>query len=132
VPAGFLDCSVQLGLPAYCPKKPECWGGVMGLADSPLRGTPQTCDRIHVQQTYAAGALSVDVRLQSQLESMARVKRLCSDTVLQKMLTTGQDRTTSWQVEVLPPQPGDGNATFFRCLFSLGERDTPVTLQVQR
>ncbi|WP_375424325.1 serine/threonine-protein kinase [uncultured Friedmanniella sp.] len=130
LPANFADCSAALGEKAFCPTEPECWVGVRGAFDSPNQGTVAACDRTHVQQTFVAGPLTTEVRQQSQLEAATQVKRLCTREVLRRSLTTGGDRSTTWQVEVLPPQAGDGDVRMFRCLFSDGERDTPVKLQL--
>lgn len=129
LPANFTDCSAGLGEPAFCPKEPECWVGVRGAFDSPNQGTVADCESLHVQQTFIAGPLASEVRKQSQLEAAAKVKQLCTKAVLRKMLTTGGDRSTTWQVEVLPPQAGDGDVRMFRCLFNDGDRDSPVKLQ---
>ena len=65
VPAGFVDCSEQLGPDTYCATGPECWGTLNGLADIPWLGVKQDCDKLHVYQTFIAGRLTYDVRRQS-------------------------------------------------------------------
>ena len=131
VPAGFQDCTADLGAGSYCPSTQECWAGVISVFDLPSLGTPRECDQTHVYQTFAAGMLTQDVRRQSQLEKDAEAKRLCSPTSLGKLLSPG-DRETDWELLMLPPQEADGSDRVYRCLFGRGDRSKPVQLQITR
>jgi len=130
-PAGFRDCSAQLGEDGYCPRRRECWTGIISVFDLPSLGTRQRCSETHVYQTFAAGLLRENVRRQSQLEDNAQVKQLCRAGVLRKVLKR-EDRQTDWELLVLPPQEADGSDQVFRCLFGRGDRAQPVELQVRR
>jgi len=127
VPAGFEDCSDRLGRGSYCPKRQECWAGVISVFDLPSLGTRQGCGETHVYQTFAAGLLTTEVRRQSQLENDRQVKKLCRAGQLDKLLAPG-DQATNWEILVLPPQEADGSDEVFRCLFGRGDRGAPVPL----
>ncbi|WP_375430849.1 serine/threonine-protein kinase [uncultured Friedmanniella sp.] len=128
VPLGFSDCSTALGQPSYCSAERECWTSVISVFDTPRLGNLVDCDKNHVYQTFVAGPLDFDVRTQSSLEADAEVKQLCSSSVLKRMLDK-EARKTDWEILSLPPQPNDGDARFFRCIFGRGERLSPVDLQ---
>ncbi|GAA1429772.1 hypothetical protein GCM10009616_12640 [Microlunatus lacustris] len=130
VPAGYLDCSQELGGTSFCPTEPECWAGVISVFDLPRLGTPSDCEETHVYQTFAAGRLEGEVRRQSQLEEQRAVARLCDDDGLEEMLT-GADRETDWEVLALPPQEADGSDRIYRCLFGRGDRVGPVELRTR-
>ena len=123
VPAGFIDCSEQLGLDTYCASRPECWGGVQGLADVPDLGTPQQCDKTHVYQTFIAGRMAYDVRRQSQLDSDPHIRRVCTKEIANSMLRSG-DRRSDWEIRYLGPQ--QQNEYYFRCIIGHGERSEPL------
>jgi hypothetical protein len=131
VPAGYRDCSAEFGQAAFCVPEPECWAGIISVFDSPSRGTARECDRTHVYQTFAAGELTVEVRSQAQFEADRQVRRLCSAATLRGMLRP-PDRGTDWEILSLPPQPSDGTARTYRCLFGRGDRSVPVDLQQPR
>jgi len=123
VPAGFIDCSEQLGIDTYCASRPECWGGVIGLADVPDLGTKQDCDKTHVYQTFIAGRMSYDLRRQSQLESDPHIRRVCTNEMANSMLGSG-DRRSDWEIRYLGPQ--QPNEYYFRCIIGRGERSEPL------
>ena len=125
VPAGFIDCSEQLGADVYCASRPECWGTVNGLGDVPWLGVPQACNKTHVYQTFIAGRMTYDVRRQSQLESDALIHRICTNQIANSMLRT-RDRRSDWEIWSLGPQ--QPNEYFFRCIIGRGERSEPLEL----
>jgi len=130
LPAAFTRCDA-LGDDAYCPTEPECFGGVISVADSPYIATPQSCQRQHYYQTFAAGPLDTDVRQQSQLDDLDQARRLCRLKTLRPMLT-GPARLVDWDVRAIPPQAKDGNDRFFRCVFGLDVRTGPIGLSADR
>jgi hypothetical protein len=124
VPAGFVDCSGQLGMDTYCASRPECWAGVIGYSDIPSLGTRQDdCTKTHVYQTFLAGRLTYDVRRQSQLDSDAHVRRVCTGEIANSMLGS-RDRRSDWEIIYLGPQ--QPNEYFFRCIIGRGERTQPL------
>ena len=125
VPAGFIDCSEQLGAETYCASRPECWAGVQGFSDVPDLGTPYDCNKVHVYQTFIAGRLAYDVRRQSQLESDAHIRRICTNEIANSMLGS-RDRRSDWEIRYLGPQ--QPNEYFFRCIIGRGERSEPFKL----
>ena len=129
VPAGFVDCSEALGAGTYCASRPECWAGVQGLSDIPELGTPQGCDKVHVYQTFIAGRLTYDVRRQSQLNSDAHIRRVCTNEIANSMLRS-RDRRSDWEIRYLGPQQPD--EYFFRCIVGRGERTGYLTFQAPR
>jgi hypothetical protein len=122
VPTGFIDCSEQLGQNTYCASRPECWAGVQGLSDVPELATPYDCDKVHVYQTFIAGRLTYDVRRQSQLDSDAHIRRVCTNEIANSMLGS-RDRRSDWEIRYLGPQ--QPNEYFFRCIIGRGERSEP-------
>jgi serine/threonine protein kinase len=129
VPAGFVDCSVQLGADTYCASRPECWAGVIGYSDVPWLGTEQDCDKMHVYQTFLAGRMTYELRRQSQLESDAHIRRVCTKEIANSMLRS-RDRRSDWEILVLGPQ--QPNEYYFRCIIGRGERPDPLTFQAPR
>jgi len=125
VPAGFTDCSEQLGRDIYCATRPECWTGVNGFGDVPQVGVPQDCDKTHVYQTFIAGRMTYELRRQSQLESDAQIRRICTNEVANSMLRSGQ-RRSDWEIQYLGPQQAD--EYFFRCIIGRGDRNDPLNL----
>jgi hypothetical protein len=125
VPAGFVDCSEELGIDTYCALRPECWGGVQGLGDVPSLGTPEPCDQSHVYQTFIAGRLTYDLRRQSQLESDPHIRRVCTGEIANSMLRA-RDRRSDWEIIYLGPQ--QPSEYFFRCLIGRGERSGSLEL----
>jgi hypothetical protein len=123
VPAGFIDCSKQLGAETYCPSRLECWAGVQGFSDIPDLATPYDCDKVHVYQTFVAGRLTYDVRRQSQLDSDAHIRRVCTNEIANSMLGSRQ-RRSDWEIRYLGPQ--QPNEYFFRCIIGRGERSEPL------
>jgi serine/threonine protein kinase len=123
VPAGFIDCSGQLGRDIYCATRPECWTGVNGFGDVPQVGVPQDCDKTHVYQTFIAGRMTYELRRQSQLESDAQIRRICTNEVANSMLRSGQ-RRSDWEIQYLGPQQAD--EYFFRCIIGRGDRNDPL------
>jgi Protein kinase domain len=126
VPAGFIDCSEQLGAETYCAVRPECWGGVIALSDVPALATKQVCDMTHVYQTFIAGRLTYDLRRQSQLDSDAHIRRVCTTEIANSMLRS-RDRRSDWEILVLGPQQPD--EYYFRCIIGRGERSEPLEFQ---
>jgi hypothetical protein len=129
VPPGFIDCSEELGADTYCASRPECWAGVQGLADVPDLGTPYDCDKVHVYQTFIAGRLTYDVRRQSQLESDAHIRRVCTNEIANSMLGS-RDRRSDWEIRYLGPQ--QPNEYFFRCIIGRGERSEGLEFHAPR
>ena len=129
VPAGFVDCSERLGAGTYCASRPECWAGVIGYSDIPSLGTKQGCDNVHVYQTFLAGRMTYDLRRQSQLDSDAHIRRVCTKEIANSMLRS-RDRRSDWEILVLGPQ--QPNEDYFRCIIGRGERTGPLTFQRPR
>jgi serine/threonine protein kinase len=123
MPAGFIDCSEQLGADTYCASRLECWAGVQGLSDLPDLATPYDCDKVHVYQTFIAGRLTYDVRRQSQLDSDAHIRRVCTNEIANSMLGS-RHRRSDWEIRYLGPQ--QANEDFFRCIIGRGERSEPL------
>jgi serine/threonine protein kinase len=122
VPAGFVDCSEQLGMDTYCASRPECWGGVNGFGDVLWVGVPAPCDQTHVYQTFLAGRMTYELRRQSQLKSDAHILRVCTKEIANSMLRSG-DRRSDWEIYAIGPQ--HDNEYFFRCIIGRGERSEP-------
>jgi hypothetical protein len=118
-PAGFTDCSAYFGDRSYCVTEPECWLGLISMADAPALGTLADCDKQHVYQTFAAGQLNDAVRLQSEFEVNKQVRQLCSEKTLNALLTSGTVRK-DWEIVPLPPQI-QLKDTLFRCMVGFGE-----------
>ena len=129
VPAGFVDCSEQLGADTYCASRPECWAGIQALSDIPALATKQECDKVHVYQTIIAGRMTYELRRQSQLESDAHIRRVCTNEIANSMLRS-RDRRSDWEILVLGPQQPD--EYYFRCIIGRGERTEPLTFQTPR
>jgi serine/threonine protein kinase len=126
VPAGFVDCSEPLGQDIYCASRPECWAGVIALSDVPALATPHGCNENHVYQTFVAGRLTYELRRQSQLDSDARIRRVCTREIANSMLRS-RDRRSDWEILYLGPQQPD--EYFFRCIIGRGERTEPLSLK---
>ncbi len=124
VPAGFVDCSEPLGQDIYCASRPECWAGVIALSDVPALATKQVCNETHVYQTFIAGRLTYELRRQSQLDSDAKIRRVCTREIANSMLRS-RDRRSDWEILVLGPQQPD--EYFFRCIIGRGERVEPLS-----
>jgi serine/threonine protein kinase len=120
VPAGFIDCSEELERDIYCATRPECWSAVNGFGDVPLVGVPQDCDKTHVYQTFIAGRMTYELRRQSQLESDAQIRRICTKEIANSMLPS-RDRRSDWEIISLGPQQSD--EYFFRCIIGRGDRN---------
>jgi serine/threonine protein kinase len=129
VPAGFVDCSEQLGADTYCASRPECWAGIQALSDIPALATKQECDKVHVYQTIIAGRMTYELRRQSQLESDAHIRRVCTNEIANSMLRS-RDRRSDWEILVLGPQQPD--EYYFRCIIGRGERTEALTFQTPR
>ena len=123
-PAGFTDCSAYFGDRNYCVTEPECWLGLISMADAPALGTLADCDKQHVYQTFAAGELNVAVRLQSEFEVNKQVRQLCSEKTLNALLPSGTVRK-DWEIVPLPPQI-QLKDTLFRCMVGFGVERTNV------
>jgi hypothetical protein len=129
VPAGFVDCSEQLGTETYCASQPECWAGIQALSDIPALATKQDCDKLHVYQTFIAGRMTYELRRQSQLDSDAHIRRVCTTEIANSMLRS-RERRSDWEILVLGPQ--QPNENYFRCIIGRGERTEPLTFQAPR
>ena len=125
IPAGFVDCSEQLGPDIYCASRQECWMGVNGFGDVPWLGVSQDCNETHVYQTFIAGRMTYDLRRQSQLDSDAMIRRVCTNEIANSMLRSG-DRRSDWEILYLGPQ--QPNEYFFRCIIGRGDRSKPLDL----
>jgi Protein kinase domain len=123
MPAGFIDCSEQLGNDTYCAAQAECWAEVQGLGDLPWLGNKQDCNQTHVYQTFIAGRMTYELRRQSQLETDARIRRICTIEIANSMLRS-RDRRSDWEIWVLGPQLPD--EYYFRCILGRGERTEPL------
>ncbi len=123
VPAGFIDCSEQLGNDTYCASQAECWAEIQGLGDLPWLGNKQDCTRTHIYQTFIAGRMTYELRRQSQLESDAQIRRICTTEIANSMLRS-RDRRSDWEIWVLGPQQPD--EYYFRCILGRGERTEPL------
>jgi serine/threonine protein kinase len=124
VPTGFIDCSKQLGEGIYCATRPECWAGINGFGDVLWVGVAQDCDKTHVYQTFIAGRMTYELRRQSQLESDAQIRRVCTTETANSMLRSGE-RRSDWEIQYLGPQQTD--EYFFRCIIGRGERSKPLS-----
>ncbi len=122
VPMGFADCSDLLGAGAFCPTEPECWYQYNSNFDAPAYATPIECNQSHTDQTFAAGRVKFRVRLQSQIEDDAFVKRLCSKASAAKVIE-GLEVERDWTIDIYPPQD-DQDQGLFRCLAVTGEPRT--------
>jgi cobyrinic acid a,c-diamide synthase len=118
VPAGFIDCSEQLGNDTYCASQAECWAEVQGFGDLPWLGNKQDCNKTHIYQTFIAGRMTYELRRQSQLESDAQIRRICTTEIANSMLRS-RDRRSDWEIWVLGPQQPD--EYYFRCILGRGE-----------
>lgn len=127
VPAGFVDCSDELGEGAYCTSQPECWSGLFGASDSPRVLDKLKCEELHIFQTFAAGVLESVPPRQSTLDTMPEVQRTCTPSVLESMLVTAADKQADWQIYAINPQD---DASVFRCIFGKADRIGPVQLEV--
>jgi hypothetical protein len=126
IPNTFIDCSEQLGTGAYCTPEPECWGSYNSYADAMAVSESADCNESHLYQTFAAGELEIEPIRQSRLDDWSRVKRVCTEKVVNQMLDE-DDQRSDWEIYALGPQnPGE---TFFRCIFGRGERFEPVELK---
>ncbi len=125
VPPGFVDCSDALGDTSYCTTVQECFGSLISVMDTPLLATREDCAASHNYQTYAAGPLGYEVRLQSTLEADQAVKDLCQKSVLRRL-----GGPTDEQLIALPPQPSDGGVRIFRCI--VGGPDRVGGLELKR
>ena len=125
IPAGFVDCSEELGPDIYCASRPECWMGVNGFGDVPWLGVSQDCNKTHVYQTFIAVRMTYDLRRQSQLDSDALIRRVCTNEIANSMLRSG-DRRSDWEILYLGPQ--QPNEYFFRCIIGRGDRSEPLDL----
>jgi hypothetical protein len=123
VPAGFIDCSEQLGDDTYCASQAECWAEIQGLGDLPWLGNEQDCNKTHVYQTFIAGRMTYELRRQSQLESDAQIRRICTTEIANSMLRS-RDRRSDWEIWVLGPQQPD--ESYFRCILGRGESTEPL------
>ena len=56
VPASFRDCSMELGPDTYCTPTPECWGGVVSMADSSYLIERFACREQHLHQPSPPGS----------------------------------------------------------------------------
>jgi hypothetical protein len=126
MPAGFIDCSEQLGNDTYCAAQAECWAEVQGLGDLPWLGNRQDCNQTHVYQTFIAGRMTYELRRQSQLETDARIRRICTIEIANSMLRS-RDRRSDWEIWVLGPQLPD--EYYFRCILGRGERTEPLNFR---
>jgi serine/threonine protein kinase len=124
-PAGFIDCSDHFGARSFCVTEPECWLGLISMADAPALGTLADCDKQHVYQTFAAGQLLDVVRLESEFEANKQVRQLCSETTLNALLPPGVTVRKDWEIVSLPPQI-QLKDTLFRCMVGFGEERTTV------
>jgi hypothetical protein len=126
VPPGFIDCSEQLGNDTYCASQAECWAEVQGLGDLPWLGNKQDCNKTHVYQTFIAGRMTYELRRQSQLESDAQIRRICTTEIANSMLRS-RDRRSDWEIWVLGPQQPD--EYYFRCILGRGERTEALSFR---
>jgi len=79
-----------------------------------------------VYQTFIAGRLTYELRRQSQLDSDAHIRRVCTTQIANSMLRS-RDRRSDWEILFLGPQQPDEN--YFRCVIGRGERSEPLTFQ---
>ena len=124
-PAGFTDCSEHFGARNFCVTEPECWLGLISMADAPALGTLADCNKQHVYQTFAAGQLVDAVRLQSEFEANNQVRQLCSVATLSALLPAGVTLRKDWEIVPLPPQI-QLKDTLFRCMVGFGEERTTI------
>ena len=99
--------------------------GVNGFGDVPWLGVSQDCNETHVYQTFIAGRMTYDLRRQSQLDSDALIRRVCTNEIANSMLRSG-DRRSDWEILYLGPQ--QPNEYFFRCIIGRGDRSKPLDL----
>ena len=101
-------------------------GRIIGYSDIPSLGTKQSCDEMHVYQTFIAGRLGYDLRRQSQLDSDATIRRVCTNEIVNSMLRS-QNRRSDWEILFLGPQ--QPNEDYFRCIVGRGERSGALTVR---
>ena len=63
--------------------------------------------------------MTYELRRQSQLESDAQIRRVCTNEIANSMLRSGE-RRSDWEIQYLGPQQTD--EYFFRCIIGRGER----------
>ena len=124
VPPGFIDCSEQLGADTYCATSLECWGASRGSPTSRRLGPRQNVTSC-TWSDLIAGRLPYDVRRQSQLDSDAHIRRVCTNEIVNSMLRA-RDRRSDWEILFLGPQ--QPNEDFFRCIIGRGERYQPLEI----
>ena len=69
----------------------------------PQLATPEVCDKTHVYQTFIAGRLTYELRRQSQLDTDAHIRRVCTKEIANWM-SRSRDRRSDWEIRVLGPQ----------------------------
>ena len=52
---------------------------------------------MHVYQTFIAGRITYELRRQSQLESDAHIRRVCTNEIANSMLRS-RDRRSDWEI----------------------------------
>jgi serine/threonine protein kinase len=129
VPAGFVECSAELGEKSFCVTEAECWTDLYSYANLLTVGQLQDCEEPHLHQTFAAGLLDKPVNRQSDLEDRPEVRALCTYATLDKVLASGKSRK-DWPLNRLAPQVSIQSDNFFRCLFSNGSREGAIRLKL--
>ena len=94
-----------------------------------MQGTPTACNQTHVYQTFIAGRLTYELRRQSQLNSDAQIRRVCTTEIANSMLRS-RDRRSDWEIYYLGPQQPHEN--FYRCIIGRGERTESLRFEAPR
>jgi hypothetical protein len=79
-----------------------------------------------VYQTFIAGRLTYELRRQSQLDTDAHIRRVCTNEIANSMLRS-RDRRSDWEIRVLGPQQPE--EYYFRCIIGRGERTGSLTFE---
>jgi hypothetical protein len=140
--AGFGVPTATSGCPAAsvpaagarCPRRPECWAGLVVTAGSAsARSLP--CTRPHIWQTFAIAILPAGVRTfdAGTVAGNHTVRAVCSTRVLlaSRRGAARQLPAGSWQITVLPPDEAafDGGVRAYRCLAHRSSGPDPSTSQ---
>lgn len=111
------------GITARCPATPECWDRI---DDDAARR--RSCTARHTWETFVIGTLAAgtDAAKPSDVRKDPGVQALCTDGILDVLLTQGGVANDGWKVEVLGS--AQAGRREFRCLAGKGDGalDKPV------
>jgi eukaryotic-like serine/threonine-protein kinase len=116
LPAAIADAFVPCG-PWYCPRAPQCWGGLNSIGGRAQPMTARECGDVHRWETIAVALLpadAVDIRQDELLESRADIAAFCS-AERQQGRSVDPDAT-----DALDPEPWPANVGGTWVLYCLG------------